>query len=221
MPVVPCPQCRRRLNLPAGLAGSLVACPACGHTFTAAGLAVPPTELTTDRLVLPTGPPVRAEPPARLDAVAPWLQAAFGLQLVLALSWCTCFGPVAQSFWPAGFEVVYLALPIAGFVAPWFVLAGIRALLSQSSYPTALGGLVVLLGMGGVACLQAVGVGVLHRFGLLDRSIDAYYPGPTFSVCVLTLPGVAGFISVVAAVRGLLILHRPDVLAGFPTEAGR
>lgn len=221
MPVVPCPQCRRRLNLPGGLAGRLVACPACGHTFTAAGPATPLDE-PIDRLDPPTGPPsVLAEPPAKLDAVAPWLQAAFGLQLVLGVSWCTCFGPVAQSFWPAGFEVGYLAVPIAGFVAPWFVLAGIRALMSQSSYPAALGGLVVLLGMGGVACLQAVGVGLLHRFGFLDRAVQDYYPGPTFPVCVLTLPGVAGFVSVVAAVRGLLILHRPDVLAGFPTEAGR
>jgi hypothetical protein len=32
---IPCPSCRRRLNLPPSVAGRLVQCPACRHTFTA------------------------------------------------------------------------------------------------------------------------------------------------------------------------------------------
>src|SRR5437867_6115595 len=71
---VACPECKKQMKAPAEMRGKKVKCKACGHTFTVAGAAAPPSPAARGapgKKATTAGKPDPAAAPAKTKAVPP------------------------------------------------------------------------------------------------------------------------------------------------------
>jgi hypothetical protein len=239
---IPCPQCKRILNLPDDREIEAVSCPMCKHTFAPpstpkiipASIPVPtiriPLQFVPDDPSLPSMPlkgieededypvrPYKDEDEKALESAGRFLKTMGWLGLAHTLPCWGCMGYVASNqgiSWggASGMEEFFVFLCIS-VVAYTFILIGARALQLQSSF-----GLAV---MGVAVALLSTSALILVNVPLVLSFFDIW-TGP---VPIMGRPDCGGLLMVpsilvivcgmVGGIKGMLALLKPDARERF------
>lgn len=236
MAAIPCPQCKRILNLPDDREIEMVSCPMCKHAFAppATPKIVPSSIAVTREIVRPHFDPIPAPIPSRpppsfeededrptrpdkdedqraLESAAGFLKTMAFLGLAHTMPCCGCSLFLLQDdtrMLGSGMDefVAFLCVSVAAYT---FILIGARALSLQSSYALAVTGVAVALLSTAALILVNVPV-VLSFLGVWKGSVPVM--GQPCCGGLLIVPSLLVVVfGLVGGIKGLLALMKPDV----------